>query len=222
MENIQLNAKARTAVGGNLKKLRKQGMTPAVLYGHHVENTPLTVNTGEFEKVLKKAGESTIVQLATDDGKAHPVIIQDVQYDALNSRAIHADFYEVNMSEKLTATVPLEFAGESKAVKELGGVLLKVLSEVEVECLPADLPHSITVDIAALKDFDNEITVKNLKVSSKVAILTEANEIIAKVQPPRDVEAELAAPVVEDVSAVQGAAEEKPQTEEPAEEAKAE
>lgn len=207
MDKIQLKASVRDIKKQSVKALRKQGQIPAVLYGHNVKNHPLAVNANDFEKVLRKAGESTIIDLLTDDGKQHPVLIQEVQRHIVKSTLQHVDFYEVNMHEKLTATVALEFIGEANAVKALGGTLMKNLNEVEVECLPADLPHNIEVDISTLNTFDDAILVKDLKVPGKVTILTSAEETVAKVQPPRDVEAELAAPVVEDVSAVEGAAE---------------
>ncbi len=212
MDKIQLKSVSREAKD-SLAKLRKSGMMPAVLYGHHVPNTMLAVNQNEFEKVLRKAGESTIVDLETQDGKKHPVLIHDVQMHVLKATPIHVDFYEVDMTEKLTATVALEYTGESHAVKALGGTLVKVLSEVEVECLPSDLPHNLEVDISGMNSFSDVILVKDLKVPAKVTITTDAEETVAKVQPPRDVEAELATPVVEDVTAVEGAAEQKPATE---------
>lgn len=212
MEKIQLKSSKREAgTSSMLKKTRKAGQLPAVLYGHNRPTVSLSVDAAEFDKTLKKAGESTIVELVTDDGKAHPVLIHEVQHHHLSSRPIHVDFYEVSMTEKLQTAVVLEFIGESKAVKELGGVLVKVLNEVEVECLPADLPHAINVDISKLTNFSQTIAVKNLEVPDKVRILTHADEVIAKVQPPRDVEAELAQAPVEDVAAVVAASEVKPE-----------
>lgn len=212
MDKIQLKAMARDIKATTPKKIRKQGLIPAVLYGHKVENQNISVNFGEFEKAFKKAGESTIIDLITEDGKTHPVLIHDVQAHYLQSTPEHVDFYEVSMTEKLTASVALEFVGESNAVKAMGGVLVKVLNEVEVECLPADLPHNIEVDVTVLKTLQDEIFVKDLKVPAKVTVITLGDELIIKVQPPRDVEAELAEPVVEDVSKVEGAAEDKPAT----------
>ncbi len=216
MERLQLKATVRDLEKTVPSKLRKDGIIPAVLYGHNIKNQSLSLKLADFEKVLRKAGESTIVDLITDDGKTHPVLIHDIQNHYLTSVPIHVDFYAVNMTEKLKAKVVLEFTGEPKAVKELGGVLMKNVNEVEVECLPADLPHSIIVDVGSLDTFQASILVKDLQVSSKVKIITPAEEVVAKVQPPRDVEAELAAPVVEDVSAVEGAAEVKPATAEEA------
>ncbi|HVY67824.1 MAG TPA: 50S ribosomal protein L25 [Patescibacteria group bacterium] len=216
MDKQQLKAETRD-LKANVKQLRKDGKLPAELYGHKVPNQHLTINAREFEKLLKKAGESTVVELVTADGKTHPVLIHDVQNHYLTSQAEHVDFYQISLTEKLKAMVPLEFTGESKAVKALGGVLVKVLNEIEVECLPADLPHNLTVSLESLQNLTDTIHVKDLAVPAKVKILAPAEELIIKVQPPRDVEAELATPVVEDVTKVEGAAEEKPAAEPAAE-----
>ncbi len=210
MEKFQIEAQARDPEAVNTKKLEQQGLIAAELYGHGVANVHLSINQNEFQKLLRKAGESTIIEVKTPDG-IHNVLIHEVQKHYLHSSPMHVDFYEVKMTERLTATVALEFIGESDAVKVLAGTLVKVLSEVEVECLPADLPHNIEVDISGLKTFEDTISVKDLKVSDKVTIKTDAEELVAKVQPPRDVEAELAEPVGEiDLAAVEGLADEKP------------
>ncbi len=190
MDKLQISAKIRDEKI-KAKELRKTGQIPAVLYGHKISNQNLSLNAVEFEKVFKKAGESTIVDLVVEGGTTHPVLIQDVQLHNLKNTPIHADFYQVNMSDKLKATVALEYTGEALAVKALGGVLFKQLNEVQVECLPGDLPHNILVDISSLKTFEDAIYVKNLKVSDKVKILASAEEVVAKVHPPRDMEKEL-------------------------------
>src|SRR4029077_3576684 len=107
----------------------------------------------------------------TGDGKTHPVLIHDIQNHYLTSRPIHVDFYEVSMTEKLKAKVALEFTGESGAVKTMGGVLVKVLNEVEVECLPADLPHNIAVSLEGLKTLQDSIHVKDLVIPAKVKVV---------------------------------------------------
>ncbi len=210
MEKLQLQAKARDVQSATANNVRSNGSIPAVLYGRNIPNVHLTVSQGEFEKLFRKAGESTIVEIKTDDGKTHNVLIQAIQKHYLTSKITHVDFYEVSMTEKLTATVPLEFVGESHAVKILGGTLVKVIDEVEVECLPGDLPHSLEVDISVLKDFDVSILVKDIKLPNGVVFTGDPEETVANTQPPRDIEAELAEPVVEDISAVEGAAEDKP------------
>jgi len=210
MDKIQLKAQIRDPKQFTPKKVRKAGNIPAVLYGHKIATISLSVNRSEFEKALKKSGESTIIELVTDDGKIHPVLIHEVQNHFLTAQPIHVDFYEVSMTEKLKADVVLEFVGEAKAVKELGGILVKNLSSVHVQCLPVNLPHNIPVDLSALQTFNDSIHVRDIKVPSGVEILTPGEEMVAKVQQPRNVEEELAQAPVEDISAVEGAAETKP------------
>jgi large subunit ribosomal protein L25 len=206
MAEITINATKRTVSGKPVAKLRKAGKIPAVVYGHNVKSENIELSESEFVKAFKKAGESTIVNLAVD-GKVHPVLIHDVHNHYLKDNPIHVDFYAVNMSEKLTATVAIHFEGESQAVKNLGGTLVKNLSEVEVECLPADLPSHFTVDISALKTFEDEIRVSNIEVSDKVQILAKPEEVVVTVTPPRS-DDELKGldekPVAADVTTVEG------------------
>lgn len=202
MEKLQLQAVANEHVG-YADKLRKDGQMPAVLYGGDIANTQLAVSQNEFEKLFRKAGESTIIELVVPGGKVHNVMIKDVARHYLTNLPIHVDFYAVKMNETLTATVPLEFVGESDAVKLHGGTLVKVINEVEVECLPGDLPHVLEIDISKLKTFEDSITIKDIPVSSKVEIKADADEMVAMVQEPRDVEAEMQ-DQVGDISQVEG------------------
>lgn len=192
MNKVKLNAKIRD-IKTKVHKLKQDGDIPAVIYGHNVKNINLTVKKTEFEKCLKSAGESSIVDLNIEGEQAErPVLIQDVQLHFLTNEPIHADFYQVSMTEKLKAGVSLEFIGEAPAVKAMGGILVKVMTEIEVQCLPADLPHNIPVDISTLTDFSKAIHIRDIKISDKVQILAHPEEVVVKVQPPRDVEAELA------------------------------
>ena len=212
MEKIQLKTEQRDTSTRTAKPLYRAGLIPAELYGNQVENVHLSVNQIDFEKALRKAGESTIIELLLPNGDVRNVLIQDVELHYLSSQPIHVDFYEVKMTEKLTATVAIEFIGESHAVKAMGGTLVKALNEVEVECLPGDLPHQFDVDISVLDNFDKQILVKDLKVSDKVEIKADPEEMIATIQRPRDMEAELA-PTEDEAAAVAAAV----GTEEPAE-----
>ncbi|HEX5430265.1 MAG TPA: 50S ribosomal protein L25/general stress protein Ctc [Patescibacteria group bacterium] len=203
---IAITANKRTVKGKAAAKLRKTGKLPGVLYGHNLSNAEIEIDEREFLKVFRAAGESTLVKL-TYEGKTQPVLIQEVQRHFLHGQPIHVDFYAVNMTEKLKANIPLHFVGESQAVKALGGTLVKNLSEIEVECLPGDLPHEFEVDISALNTFEDDIHVSDLKVSDKVEVLTPGDEVVATVTAPRS-EEEMASlsekPVVEDVSKVEG------------------
>ncbi len=206
MATITLTAEPRTLVGKQSDKLRRAGKLPGVLYGHNVKPQNIELNEKEFKKAFKQAGESTIVTLAIE-GKNYPVLIQDVQNHYLNDKATHIDFYAVSMTEKLTATIPIHFLGEAPAVKALGGILVKNLSEVEVECLPADLPHAFEVDLTSLNTFEDAVRVSDLKVSDKVKIMAQPDETVVTVAPPRSEEElkELSEkPGVEDVTKVEG------------------
>ncbi|MBL8031788.1 MAG: 50S ribosomal protein L25 [Candidatus Doudnabacteria bacterium] len=208
METLELKATVRD-LGKPVASARKQGFVPAELYGHNVPNVHLQVAQNEFEKVFRKAGESTIVSLDIEGVGKRSVLIHDVHAHVLKSHAIHVDFYEVNMKETLQTTVQLEFVGEAPAVKALGGVLVKTLTEVEVECLPSDLPHNLTVDISGMATFDDVIVVKDITLPKGVTMLSDAEEMVAKIQPPREAEADLSSPVVEDVTKVAGVVKEE-------------
>lgn len=212
MEKFQLKSEKRELNSRNAKPVFRAGNIPAELYGHNIDNIHVAVNAIEFEKVLRKAGESTIIELVMPEGGNKNVLIQDVQYHYLNGQPIHVDFFEVSMTEKLTATVAIEFVGEADAVRVLGGTLVKVLTEVEVECLPADLPQYFEIDISKLATFSDVIEVKDIPVSDKVKILAEPDELVVKVQQPRDMEAELA-PEVDEAAAVAAAVGPEPDAE---------
>jgi large subunit ribosomal protein L25 len=205
MDQIAIVASKREVSGKRVKKIRAAGKLPAVLYGHNVKTTQIEVSEKDFSKAFKKAGESTIVNLVVD-GATTPVLIHEVQDHYLYGQPIHVDFYAINMAEKVKVKIPLHFLGEAPAVKALGGTLVKNLSEVEVECLPADLPHDIEIDISVLNTFEDAVRISDLKVGSKVTITVLPEEVIALVTPPRT-EEEMKAlneEVTEDVNKVEG------------------
>jgi large subunit ribosomal protein L25 len=142
------------------ERSRKQGLIPAVMYGHGLEAETFCVQYMDFSKMYDKAGESSIISLAPEKGTAANVIVHDVQLDPLTSRFSHVDFFQVRMDEALETYVPLEFIGEAPAVREMGGILVKPLEEVLISCLPKDLPHSIPVDLSSLKTFEDHLQVR--------------------------------------------------------------
>ena len=201
---LSLTAKVRKEVGKKVKKLRERGVLPAILYGPKIKNQTLEVDLKEFEKVYKKAGESTLISLETSPEKEkYLVLIQEVARDPLTDRPIHVDFYQPSLKEEIEAKVPLIFEGVSPAVKELGGTLFKNIQEVEVKALPQDLPKEIKVNIENLKTFEDYILIKDLKVKEGVKILKEPEEIVAQVTPPEKVEEELEKPIEEKVEEVE-------------------
>lgn len=211
METIALQAKPRIVSGKQVSQLREKGILPAVVYGHGVDTRSIEVEAGVFEKVLKKAGESSLVDLTVDGAATVRVLIQEVQRDPLLSRVTHIDFREVNMKEKLEATIQLRFIGESPAVKGLGAILVRNLTEVKVRCLPDALVHEIDVDLTGLKAFGDHLKVSDIKVPEGIEMLSDENDSVVVINEPIS-EAELAAmdaKPVEDVTQVKVAEKEK-------------
>jgi large subunit ribosomal protein L25 len=188
MDKIKLKVNLREEKGKTARAIRRDGNIPAVLYGKGKETKSLFVSSHDFEKMYREAGTSSIVLLAIEGNGEKNVLVQDVAYNAYTSKPEHADFYEVSMTEKITTTIPLVFIGDSPAVIEMDGTLVTNKNEVEIECLPADLPHDIEVDISSLSDFEKAIHVSDLKVPSGVEIKDEAEEMIVTVEPPRSEE----------------------------------
>lgn len=202
---MDLAVQKREEVGKN-GALRKQGLVPAELYGKGVPNMHIAVDAKEFRKLFKEAGESTVITLLVGKEKKN-ALIQDVQRDYVNGEVVHIDFHAIRMDEKIAAHVPLEFVGEAPAVKEQGGLFNASMTEIEVEALPANLPHSIKVSLESLKDLNQSLYVKDLKAPKGVEILVEPETVIATITPPQK-EEEVAAPAA-DVAEVKVETEEK-------------
>lgn len=224
-DTFTLKATKRDGIGRQqVKNLRKQGMIPAVVYGHKVAPTTVMVEVNPFLKVYKAAGESSLIELAINEDAPVKTIIQEIQRDPVTDNVSHIDFYQVNMTEKIKAEVELVFEGVAPAVKELGGILVKNLSHIEVECLPGNLPHAITVDISALKTFSDNIRVRQLVIPEGVEVLSDANDTVVLAEAPRS-EEELKAleeTVVENVAAVEVSGAAEKEAEKKAKEAEAE
>ncbi|MBU6500725.1 MAG: 50S ribosomal protein L25 [Patescibacteria group bacterium] len=203
---MDLTVKTREKFGKAVGALRKQGIIPAELYGRGIENVHLNVAAKDFAKLFKEAGSNTVVNIVVD-GKKYPALVHDVSKNYFSGEVDHVDFYAVRMDEKLTAKIPLEFLGDAPAVKDKGGILNKAMYEVEVEALPADLPHSLQVDLSVLDDLNKSIYVKDLKISSKAKIVVDPETVIATVTPPVAEEVKVEEPV--DVSTVKVESEEK-------------
>lgn len=210
MDKVKLGAKKRSEMGRKTNKGRKAGQVPAVVYGKGIKSESLWVDALDFRRLIKKAGESTIIDLAIDEKDNRNVIVNEIQRDPVKNTYQHIDFYQVNMKEKIETEVELVFIGESKAVKEMGGVLVKNISHVKVKCLPADLPSHIDVDISKITNFEEHISIKDLNISDKVEIEGELKTTIVLVAPPRTEEdlASLDEKVEGDVSDVEGVAKE--------------
>jgi len=195
---LELKVKTRNILGKKVKSLRKKGILPGAFYGPRTKPTAIEMDYNEFEKVFEKAGESTIIKLKLKDSKnkeresTKNVLIHGIESDPLTDKLIHVDFYVARMDKPIAAEIPIVFEGKSAAVENLDGTLVKNINKIEIEALPADLPHEIKIDISSLETFDDVIHIKDIKIDEKVKILTELEDVIVSVTPPRT-EEELAA-----------------------------
>lgn len=201
---ILLNAKIR------VKKEKESGRVPAVVYGHKVKNILIGVDEKEFGKVFKVAGESSLIELKIEGEKEkRAVLVHELQIDPVTDKIIHADFLQISLKEEVQVKVPLVFGGVSLAVKDLGGTLVKNISELEVKALPQNLPHEIKVLIDGLDTFEKRILVRDLKLPEGVKTSLSPDEIVASVAEPEKVDEELAKEIEEKVEDVEKVEKEK-------------
>ena len=204
---LKIDAKKRDLRKDGLTALRNKGFVPAVIYGSHIASTALYFDHDSAELILDKEGKASVISCLLE-GEKEPrnVIVQDLQYDKLTDKLLHIDLYEVNMKKEIETEIPLNFVGTSLAVKDAGGVLVKNAEEIQVKCLPADLPEQIEVNIDSLVTFEDMIHISDLLIPEGVEVLNEAEEVIAMVSKPRseqEIEA-LDEEITEDVAGVTG------------------
>jgi len=160
--------------------LRKSGKIPAVFYGAGEKSTSVTLSNSEFKKIWRDAGESSAIKISTPSGDVN-ALIHEVQVDPVTDEPIHVDFLVIDMKKKIRVKVPLVFEGISNAVKSGIGNLVKVLHEVEIEALPSDLPHNLSVDISKLETLDNNVIVSDIKLPAGIVLITNGGDVVASV-----------------------------------------
>ncbi len=181
------------------KSLRAEGVLPAIVCGRSEKSTPISVNYKAFERVYKAAGASSVVTLTGLDADKS-TLIQQVDVHPVSGALLHADFYAIEKGQKVTVSVPLEFEGVAPAVKELGGILTKVMHEIEIECEPAELPHAIRVDVSKLATLEDQIKVSELVFPKSAKVSVDGDEVVAMISVAKEEPVE--APVV-DISAIE-------------------
>ncbi|MFZ2150392.1 MAG: 50S ribosomal protein L25 [Minisyncoccia bacterium] len=193
--------KAKKRAGGEkLEVIRKAGDIPAVFYGAGKETTHIALSKVEFKKIWRDAGESSAVKIDMPEGGVD-VLIHEVQVDPITGEPIHADFLAIDMKKKIHVKVPLVFDGIAGAVKSGIGNLVKVLHEIEVEALPADLPHNLTVDVSSLNTLEDSVVVSDIKLPAGVVAITEGTDVVASIVAQVEEKEEEVAPV--DLSAIE-------------------
>ncbi len=177
-----------------LQTAKEAGEIPAVFYGAGEKSTSVYISKTEFKKMWRQAGESSAIKVSMPE-KDIDVLIHEVQVDPITDEPIHVDFLVIDMKKKITVGVPLSFVGISGAVKSGIGNLVKVLHEIEIEALPADLPSELEVDISKLETLDNNILVSDIKLPSGVVAVTKDTYVVASVVAQVEEKEEVAAPV---------------------------
>ena len=198
-KQLTINAKNREKKTPN--KLRSEGSVPATVYGHGFDSHSIQVNAKEFSKVSYKA-YSHINELNID-GEKFPVLIRNVQMDPILDKFLNIEFYKIKSDEKIKVKVPLNFIGHSPAIVA-GGILIVSHNEIEIQCLPKDIPDAIDVNLEEIKEIGQAIHSKDLKISGDIQILARPEEVLVKVEVPKTHEIEEAAPAV--AVAAEGAA----------------
>lgn len=179
-----LAAAKREITGKKVAHLRRAGRLPGVLYGHGVPSENVSVDAHEFDLLHRKVGNTTLIDVAVDGDKARPALIYGVQREPLKHRTLHIDLFVVRMTEELTVDVPVTVSGTADAVEKLGGTLSHI-STIKVRALPDHLPGHIDIPIDSLADFDSVVHVSELAIPGDVTLVTDGNEIAARVLPPR-------------------------------------
>lgn len=181
MDRLALKAEERKIFGKQVKKLRREGIIPAHVFGKKIPTEHILVKEVDFNKVYTEAGETGLIDLKIGGEKIRPVLVRDVQLDPIKDNPLHIDFYQVNLTEKVKVAVPVVLVGEEPELVHSGeAVVIQPISEVEVEALPTDLPEKIEVDITSLKQINDALLVSQLPVPEGVALIADPEAVVVK------------------------------------------
>lgn len=176
MEKVVLQATKRSTKR-TARALRREGQLPAVMYGHNIESTPISLDAHTASLKLFNLSSSAIINIDLD-GKTHAVLVREKQKNYVRNSLLHVDFQVVSLTEKLRTTVGLHLEGISPAVKDFNGVVVSNLNEIEVESLPQYLPERIVVDISSLAQIGDTLHVRDIVVPKEVEILEDMDEVV--------------------------------------------
>ena len=192
MARKELPVAPREVVGKKVAALRRAGILPANIYGHGLASLSIQVSAEELEKTMRAASANEVIDVKVEgEGAARPVVVTKIQRHPLTSGALHADFYQVSLREKMRADVPLVITGTSDAVETFNGVLVTQIELLHIEALPLDIPTHFEVDISVLTELESAVHVRDLQVPANVTVLTDGDVVLAKVESPRVAEEEL-------------------------------
>ncbi len=182
---VELKVSPREVLGKKVKALRREGVIPANVYGHALESAAIQVAKEELVQLLRTAGRNEIVYLRLDGEEPRPVFLRQIQRNPVTDAILHVDFYQISLREKVRMEVPVSLVGTAPAEQMHGGTLLHSLDRITVEGLPTEIPSLIEVDVSGLEEIDATIYVSELSVPGEVAVLTDPEQVVAKVAPPQ-------------------------------------
>ena len=186
MENLKLSITNRSVLGKKTRFLRRQGITPAHLFGHNLSSLALQCDTAELQRIVTKAGMAKPISLEIEgDKRPRPVFIREIQRDGLTGQLLHVDFYQVKETEKIKVNVPIVFVGEAPAMKERGNFLTHGVTNLSIECLPGEVPPRIEVDLSHLEKTEQAIYVKDIILRPAITVITEPDQLMVKVSEAR-------------------------------------
>ncbi|MEP7104298.1 MAG: 50S ribosomal protein L25 [Chloroflexota bacterium] len=197
---MKLTAASRDLIGKKSRRLLREGRVPAVVYGHHVDARPISLDAREFGHVFHRVGQTHLIDLEVDGGRAEKVLVKAVQTHPRRHGPIHVDLHQVSLKEKLQVEVPVVVTGESPAVKQGDADVAINVHRVRVECLPTDIPEGYTVDISGLENIGDAIRVSDLPAIENVVVIDDPEEVIVRITPRRELMVE------EEVAPAEGAA----------------
>lgn len=182
MEQIELEVNNRTILGKKVKSLRRQGVTPVHLFGPGVESLSLQCDTPRLQRVLAEAGQTKLISLKLDsEKKPRTVMVRGIQREPRSGESLHVDFYQVKMAERIKVEVPIVLVGEAPALKLKENMLVHDLNVLTVECLPADIPASVEIDLSTLAETEQAVRVKDIGLAEGVSILNEPERVVVKI-----------------------------------------
>lgn len=185
-DEVQLDAQPRSVIGKQVKQMRRSGIVPIVLYGGHISSSPLQAEERQLRSVLARAGHNRLIYLNLGDSTPRIVLAREIQREPITGRLLHVDLQEVSLTEKMTLDVPIALRGAPPAVTRGEGLMIHGLEAVSIRLLPTDLIPEIVVDVSVLNNVNDALYVSDLKVGDKIEILTNPEEMIAKIIPVKE------------------------------------
>ena len=181
----------RTTLGKRVARLRRQGVLPANIFGRGLESVAVQIDERAVRDLLHSHGLNTLISLEiAGENSPRPVVVRDVGRHPVTRVPLHLDFYQVDLERTITGSVPIQIVGESPAVRDLGGLLLVGADSVQIEALPADMPNNVAVSIEGLVELDDEITVGDVDLPDTITVLSDPDQMLARITRPRGLSAE--------------------------------